>query len=102
MLLFFTSEIRCGSLIIKRKFNQWWSRLLSISTKRINRRSPHCMQKTMTYDLGNLGPVKFTGNIKRSNHRNWLFSYRPLELSWMYIQTCPPVYSIKGRLIVVF
>ena len=39
----------------------------------------------MTYDFGNLGPVKFTGNIKRSNHRNWLFSYRPLELPWMYI-----------------
>lgn len=53
----------------------------------------------MTHDFGNLGPVKFTGDIKRSNHRNWLFSYRPLELLWMYIQTCPPMYSIKGRLI---
>ena len=39
----------------------------------------------MTYDLGNLGPVKFTGNIKRSYHRNLLFSYRPFELPWMYI-----------------
>ena len=40
--------------IIKRKFKQWWSTILPISTKHISSQSMSIKQ-TMTYDVGNRG-----------------------------------------------